>query len=154
LKRRYDSISKTDDLKSHNSSLPMIKTCFDGVDDDATRKTKSQDVSSMSDFLDLKLRIYSECAKVYRGQCPTRRFAEYWERLCVYISSSLSVLPSDPCSRMRSLEGSGGIDEALETFLCSKKLKRLHNKLIFGEAKYYSWMLLKLSSNIAKIISF
>lgn len=154
LKRRYDSISKTDDLNSHNSSLPMIKTCFDGVDDDATRKTKSQDVSSMSDFLDLKLRIYSECAKVYRGQCPTRRFAEYWERLCVYISSSLSVLPSDPCSRMRSLEGSGGIDEALETFLCSKKLKRLHNKLIFGEAKYYSWMLLKLSSNIAKIISF
>jgi len=134
LKRRYDSISKTSDVESHNSSLPMIESCFGEVDDDAKRKTKSQDVSSISDFLDLKLRIYSECAKVYRGQCATRRFAEYWERLCVYISSSLSVFPSDPSSKMRSLEGSGGIDEVLETFLCSKKLKRLHNKLVFGEA--------------------
>ena len=73
----------------------------------------------------LKMALYLESTRINRGAANERAFASYWESLERYIT-----LGSHVGNGNRS---SSGLEEMLNSFLTTKKLKYLHNKLILGE---------------------
>jgi hypothetical protein len=80
----------------------------------------------------LKMALFLESSRVDRGTGASseRAFANYWESLERFIT-----LTSHLTSPNRS---SFQIDETLNSFLTTKKLKRLHNKLILGKSVMFS----------------
>ena len=84
-------------------------------------------------FTEVKLEIYRECLRIYRGKGPERRFAKYWEQLGLYTSSAISLMPNIH-SRLRSVSGVGSIDDFLNSFLISRRLRQLHNTLVLGKS--------------------
>jgi hypothetical protein len=76
--------------------------------------------------------LFLELSRVDRGTGASseRAFANYWESLERFIT-----LTSHLTSPNRS---SFQIDETLNSFLTTKKLKRLHNKLILGKSVMFS----------------
>jgi hypothetical protein len=74
----------------------------------------------------LKMALFLESSRVHRGKDGDRAFAKYWESTSRFIT-----LSSHATGVGRS---SVGIDDTFISFLTTKKLKILHNKLILGEA--------------------
>ena len=73
--------------------------------------------------------LFIESTRVSRGVGAARDFANYWECLERYIT-----LNSHASEMNRSRDG---IDATLNSFLKTKKLKRLHNKLVLGEFWFF-----------------
>ncbi|KAL7518989.1 hypothetical protein ACHAWX_003786 [Stephanocyclus meneghinianus] len=72
----------------------------------------------------LKMALFLESTRVSRGVGAARDFANYWECLERYIT-----LNSHASEMHRSRHG---IDATLNSFLKTRKLKRLHNKLVLA----------------------
>jgi hypothetical protein len=70
----------------------------------------------------LKIAIYMEAANVYRGRGVERRFADYLDGLGRYLSSG-SVRSNDDVA-------TNGINNVLQIFLTTKKLRKLHNMYV------------------------
>ena len=76
----------------------------------------------------LKSKLYLESVRSHRGRGAERQFADYWYAIGCYIVSektgnSRTIRSgSDPCAN--------GIEGVLNSFLKTKRLRRLHNKLI------------------------
>mmetsp|Transcript_21056 Transcript_21056/g.45649 ORF Transcript_21056/g.45649 Transcript_21056/m.45649 type:complete len:1184 (+) Transcript_21056:404-3955(+) len=79
----------------------------------------------------LKMALYLEASKAHRGNGAERIFANYWETLEKYISLGTH---DGAIQRVRSdLSAScAGIEATLRGFLKTRKMKRLHNKLILA----------------------
>jgi len=81
----------------------------------------------------IKAKLYLESMKSHRGRGAERQFADYWYALGCYIvsektgNSKTIRSGSDPCAN--------GIDGVLQSFLVTKRLRRLHNKLIYALLK-------------------
>jgi hypothetical protein len=82
----------------------------------------------------LKMALFLEASKVHRGKGAEHIFAKYWETLGEYITFGSnkgfirvrSDLSSSSCA---------GIEAILRSFLKTRKIKRLHNKLILGKPR-------------------
>ena len=82
----------------------------------------------------LKMALFLEASKVHRGKRAEHIFAKYWQTLGEYITIGLnkgfirvrSDLSSSSCA---------GIEAILRSFLKTRKMKRLHNKLILGKTR-------------------
>jgi hypothetical protein len=74
----------------------------------------------------LKMALFLESSRVHRDTDGNRAFAKYWESISRFIT-----LASHATGLSRS---SVGIDDTFTSFLTTKKLKILHNKLILGES--------------------
>ena len=70
----------------------------------------------------LKKALYLEASKAHRGNGAERMFSNYWETLEKYITRQ----------RVRSGSG-GGVEASLKHFLITRKMKRIHNKLVLGK---------------------
>ena len=70
----------------------------------------------------LKMALYLEASKAHRGNGAERMFSNYWETLEKYITRQ----------RVRSDSG-GGVEATLKHFLITRKMKRIHNKLVLGK---------------------
>jgi hypothetical protein len=73
-------------------------------------------------FDQIKARIYFIGCNVHRGKGAERIFANYWSSLSLYLSTKTSAASSRKCR------------DAFGEFLTTRKLRRLHNILIFGKA--------------------
>eukprot|EP00984_Skeletonema_dohrnii_P008240 scaffold3025_cov112-Skeletonema_dohrnii-CCMP3373.AAC.1 len=74
----------------------------------------------------LKMALFMEASRVHAGNKPERIFANYWDALEKYIAPprhSSSAPRSDPSFKFNA---------TLELFLKTRKMKRLHNKLILA----------------------
>ena len=121
----------TDKIVSlHEASLPNEVVGMD-IDDD----NYSDEDTLFYSFDEIKLEIYRECLKSYRGRGPEKRFSQYWEQLGLYMSSALSEMPNIH-SRLRSYAGPGSIDHMLNSFLTTRRLRQLHNALILGKRNF------------------
>ena len=81
----------------------------------------------------LKMALFLEATKVHRGQGVERIFATYWESLERYITLNSHG------GRIRSdLSSCVGVEGALSGFLKTRKMKRLHNKLVLGKCFWLS----------------
>jgi hypothetical protein len=92
--------------------------------------TQAREAHSVSQF---KMALFLEASKVHRGQGAEHMFAKYWETLGEYITFG-----SNTClMRVRLVLSSSraGIETILRSFLKTKKMKRLHNKLILGKPR-------------------
>ena len=69
-----------------------------------------------------KIKIFTAAVRVYRGQGVERLFALYWYNLSCYVHPKLAI---------GSREWKKARDE-INSFLATKKLRRLHNALILG----------------------
>jgi hypothetical protein len=69
----------------------------------------------------VKMVLYSVGSEVHRGRGFERLFADYWDAVCLRLSGRLSSHTSDLC------------DIAIESFLISKKLRKIHNQFIMGK---------------------
>ena len=82
----------------------------------------------------LKMALFLEASKVYRGKRADHIFAKYWQTVGEYITFGSnkgfirvrSDLSSSSCA---------GIEYILRSFLKTRKMKRLHNKLILGKPR-------------------
>ena len=70
----------------------------------------------------LKIAIYMEAANVYRGRGVERRFADYLDGLGRYLSSGNVRSNGDVATN--------GINNVLQVFLTTKKLRKLHNMYV------------------------
>ena len=75
-----------------------------------------------------KLKLYLEAMKVHGNQGGDRKFSDYWEALCRYLSTGDNV-------RSDSDEGTQGVDAILNAFLKTKKLRKLHNIYVMAVMK-------------------
>ncbi|KAK1741523.1 hypothetical protein QTG54_008001 [Skeletonema marinoi] len=74
----------------------------------------------------LKMALFMEASRVHAGNKPERIFANYWDALEKYIAPprhSSSAPRSDPSFKFNA---------TLQLFLKTRKMKRLHNKLILA----------------------
>lgn len=82
----------------------------------------------------LKMALFLETSKAHRGNGPERIFSEYWESLGEYITlgsnKGLKVVRSGLNSSC------AGIEAILQSFLKTRKMKRLHNKLVLGKPRF------------------
>ncbi|KAL3800902.1 hypothetical protein ACHAW5_009912 [Stephanodiscus triporus] len=78
----------------------------------------------------LKMALFLETSKAHRDNRPERIFSEYWESLGEYITlgsnKGLKVVRSGLNSSC------AGIEAILRSFLKTRKMKRLHNKLVLA----------------------
>ena len=94
----------------------------------ASSRTASRVVQpGFTDFESTKIRLYDLASKVYRGEGPEQRFATYWEALSRFVSSRRRA--SAHCSEL-DLKG---VHEVLDSFLATKQMRKLHNRLIMGK---------------------
>lgn len=125
------------DLKEHTINDVWMRQTKDAallVDADISNNGTSFDKSATSikhDYIALdqiKAQLYLESVKSHRGRGAERQFADYWYALGCYIvsektgNSKTIRSGSDPCAN--------GIEGVLKSFLKTKRLRRLHNKLI------------------------
>jgi hypothetical protein len=68
----------------------------------------------------VKILLFSEGSHVHRTDAFERIFSRYWDAICLRLSDRLSSHVSASC------------DQAIATFLVSKKLRKIHNQLIMG----------------------
>lgn len=71
----------------------------------------------------IKIAIYMEAVKVFRGKGVDRRFADYLDCLGRYLSS-------DKILRSNTDVATNGVEWILQSFLTTKKLKKLHNLFV------------------------
>ena len=81
----------------------------------------------------IKMNLYLEGCKAHRGNGPERQFADYWDALARNIA--IGLRGKDKSKRWSNDEACNGIEYCLDSFLISKKLKRLHNELILAIMK-------------------
>jgi hypothetical protein len=81
----------------------------------------------------LKMALFLEASHVHAGCKPERIFANYWDALEEFIANprSSSSSSSPYCGGVRS-DPSYKFNATLELFLKTRKMKRLHNKLILA----------------------
>ena len=80
----------------------------------------------------IKMALFLEASSVHRGNGVERMFSKYWETLGEYIT--LDFLTKAPTRVMSGTRSSrAGIDSTLRSFLRTRKMKRLHNKLVLGK---------------------
>mmetsp|Transcript_52977 Transcript_52977/g.158578 ORF Transcript_52977/g.158578 Transcript_52977/m.158578 type:complete len:925 (-) Transcript_52977:219-2993(-) len=77
----------------------------------------------------IKIELYMEGIRVHRGRGSERRFSDYWDALNRYISSGSQA---EKCCRNRS---SHAIESELKSFLKTKQLRSLHNRVILAIMK-------------------
>jgi hypothetical protein len=80
------------------------------------------------DVEDVKIRLYDIGSRVHRGKSPERRFAAYWEALSCFVSFRLQR-----GGRSTSQSTFDGVRKVLDSFLKTKRMRRLHNLLIMGK---------------------
>lgn len=124
------SCSRVQDPKSPQISRDMGS--FHNLNESYRQKnTQNESSSTIDDNIDrirnseantdrLKIAIYMEAAKVYRGRGVERRFADYLDGLGRYLSLDTSV-------RSNGDVATNGINNVLQVFLTTKKLRKLHN---------------------------
>jgi hypothetical protein len=74
----------------------------------------------------VKTLLYSAGSRVHRGRGSERIFAEYWDAIMLRLSDRLSSHTSESC------------DRALNAFLRSARLRKLHNNFIKSKCAEYS----------------
>ncbi len=83
------------------------KSCnFNGFDESKTNR--------------VKMILYTTGSKVHRGRGFERIFSMYWDAVCLRLSRPLNGNAAKHC------------DEAISTFLKSKKLQKIHNKFVMS----------------------
>mmetsp|Transcript_25424 Transcript_25424/g.37547 ORF Transcript_25424/g.37547 Transcript_25424/m.37547 type:complete len:2310 (+) Transcript_25424:215-7144(+) len=75
----------------------------------------------------IKVRIYAVGYKTHHGKGAEKLFANYWDALCSFLGVSTNNNSTE--KRYYKLNGTR---KAINKFLTTKKLKRLHNMLILG----------------------
>lgn len=80
------------------------------------------------DVESIKIRMYDIASRVHRGKGPEHRFAAYWGALSRFLSFQVQrdASPGGKSSL-------GNIHEALDSFLVTKQMRKLHNMLIMGK---------------------
>ncbi|KAL3816484.1 hypothetical protein ACHAXA_005840 [Cyclostephanos tholiformis] len=78
----------------------------------------------------LKMALFLEASNVHRGNCAERMFSEYWETIGEYITLGSRKGPARLMSDQRASRT--GIESTLRSFLRTRKMKRLHNKLVLA----------------------
>uniref|UniRef100_A0A6S8XKN6 Uncharacterized protein n=1 Tax=Chaetoceros debilis TaxID=122233 RepID=A0A6S8XKN6_9STRA len=71
----------------------------------------------------LKLKLYMEAMRVHKGNGEDRKYADYWHAISRYLSTTGMIRS---CSDMDI----NGIEEIFESFLKTKKMKKLHNAFV------------------------
>jgi len=82
-----------------------------------------------------KLKIMLEASKVHQGIGSDRIFANYWDSLGRYLSVGTWETESIHSHRSCTDSDLNGIELVLNSFLCTLKLRKLHNQLILGLIK-------------------
>eukprot|EP00537_Pseudo-nitzschia_pungens_P015866 CAMPEP_0172409548 /NCGR_PEP_ID=MMETSP1061-20121228/76423_1 /TAXON_ID=37318 /ORGANISM="Pseudo-nitzschia pungens, Strain cf. pungens" /LENGTH=3152 /DNA_ID=CAMNT_0013145703 /DNA_START=288 /DNA_END=9746 /DNA_ORIENTATION=+ len=72
----------------------------------------------------VKMLLYTTGSQVHRGKGFERIFAMYWDAICLRLSSPLSINASKRC------------DDAISEFLKSRRLRKIHNKLIMNVMRH------------------
>lgn len=82
---------------------------------DQTPSFSGYDVNKLTG---VKIHLFNAGSKVHRGRGFERLFSTYWDAVCLRLSDRLSSHTSERC------------DEAINSFLKSRKLRRMHNRFI------------------------
>eukprot|EP00986_Skeletonema_menzelii_P003779 scaffold1210_cov123-Skeletonema_menzelii.AAC.1 len=102
-------------------SHPELSTSYNNFETSNSTKASTPSVSQ------LKMALFLEASRVHVGSKPERMFANYWDALEKYIAPrrnrSHFTARSDPSFKFNA---------TLELFLKTRKMKRLHNKLILA----------------------
>lgn len=90
------------------SKLPNStrRNCVDGSDTDKMKRVKAA--------------LYAAGSKAHRGAGFERIFAEYWDAMALRLSDRLSSHTSDRCQK------------AIDNFLTTSKLRKLHNRFVIS----------------------
>jgi hypothetical protein len=126
---KLDQISK--DMDSDNNIGSLTELCHDTKNESLITKNAEIDRIRISEANTdrLKIAIYMEAANVYRGRGVEKRFADYLDGLGRYLSLDTSV-------RSNCDVATNGINNVLQVFLTTKKLRKLHNlyvKALMGQ---------------------
>lgn len=71
----------------------------------------------------MKLNLYMEAMKVHRGESGERLFADYWDTLGRFLAQGNSARSDDNSA-------TNGVEAVIATFLCTRKLRKLHNSYV------------------------
>lgn len=94
----------------------------------STTQNMSRDHSENTE--DIKLALYLEGTKIHRGKGAERLFSDYWDALGRYIS--VEVGRHIRRSRCGDTYSNASLEPLLKTYLKTRKLRKLHNKLILS----------------------
>jgi hypothetical protein len=92
---------------SRKSNLLKDASIFIGYDENKTNRAK--------------MLLYTSGSKVHRGRGFERIFGMYWDAICLRLSRPLNGNISKRC------------DEAISTFLKTRKLRKIHNKFVMSK---------------------
>ena len=84
-------------------------------------KAQSQPGLNEKQINRIRLLLLSLGSQVHRGKGSERLFTDYWDAVCLRLSDRVSSHTTNRC------------DTAIEAFLVSKKLRKVHNQLIMGK---------------------
>ena len=103
------------------------------VEEEQEKELESVDYAPGPCLETIKMNLYLEGCKAHRGNGPERQFAGYWDALARNIA--IGLRGKDRSKRWSNDEACNGIEYCLDSFLITKKLKRLHNELILAIMK-------------------
>lgn len=113
-------------MKSEDSLAPPAKRVrveAEEIYQDDESQELPEDTRPIFNFEEMKLRLYSEGSIVHRNSDFERIFANYWEGMRLRFDG---INSSSKIERSRSM---------INQFLTTRKLRKLHNKMIKGTAK-------------------
>ena len=134
---RSMSISPPSD-PNHSRLCSPVHFTAQGHHDVAAEEKKGKELESVEYtqgpcLETIKMNLYLEGRKAHRGNGPERQFADYWDALARNIA--IGLRGKDKSKRWSNDEACNGIEYCLDSFLVTKKMKRLHNELILAIMK-------------------
>jgi hypothetical protein len=112
---------------SNNSQSPQSTVLMSIHFPETTRARETHSVGK------IKMALFLEASNVHRGNGAERMFSKYWETIGEYITLGSKKVPTRVMPGLRSSRA--GIESILRSFLRTRKMKRLHNKLILGKPR-------------------
>lgn len=94
----------------------------------SNRKALREALPECNDIEGIKARLFGLACSVHRGSGPERRFSVYWEALSKFLS--FQVLSGALSGDQSNI---AGIQAELNSFLATKKMRKLHNRLVMGK---------------------
>ena len=122
VKKISSTIPENDCQLTRDQKIINDKKCLNNM----SEKTSHFNMNTVEE---IKMDLFMESIRIHRGKSAERCFADYWDSLGHYLSKGLNRLqPLQLTEDFRS----NIVGNSLQKFLITKKLRYLHNKLIFA----------------------